>query len=189
MFPCTTAREIEKWGRKWRCYKVSLSFGMQLKQWHKSHVFSVPFMTTTTSNSNNNTHIATFLYLAIASALSCIPALAGFYAQWRGYRWLGFFCYGLTILSFVLFLILLVGFKLLRRGTPFLLRFLDRLNHVLAPIVSRIAKTSFVGPAIGMVVRANFFVWFLVLLMSDQLVRALLTRIVGPHSSQSNYCK
>lgn len=162
---------------------------MQLEQWHKSHVFSIPFMTTTSTTPPNNTHIATLLYLAIASALSCIPALVGFYAQWRGYRWLGFFCYGLTGLSFVLFLILLVGFKLLRRGTPFLLGFLDRLNHVLAPIVSRIARTSFVGPVIGMVVRANFFVWFLVLLMSDQLVRALLTRIVGPHSSQSKYCK
>ena len=131
----------------------------------------------------------TSVYFFLATVISCIPAVGGIYARCHEYKWLAIFLYAMAIVIFLLSILFFVAFKLIQQGTPFLLEFLDKLNRILAPIVSRIAKTKFVGPVIGAIVRANFFIWFVVLLLSDRAVRILLGRLIGPHASKSNYCK
>ncbi|KAI8139697.1 Alpha/Beta hydrolase protein [Fennellomyces sp. T-0311] len=129
----------------------------------------------------------TSIYFGIATLISCIPAAAGVYARWHEYKWLGIFLYALAVVFLLLAVFFYVSFKLIQQGTPFLLEFLDKLNRFLSPIASKIAKTKFVGPVIAVIVRANFFIWFVVLLLSDQVVRTLLGRLIGHHASKRNY--
>ncbi|ORY89950.1 class 3-domain-containing protein [Syncephalastrum racemosum] len=127
------------------------------------------------------------LYIAVSFVLASIPALAGLFARWKLYLKLGAFLYAISASVWFLAILLFVTFKIVQHSTPFLLRILGRLNRVLSPVVSRISQTKVVGPCIAAVVRANFFVWFMVLLVSDQLMRALLSRLIGRHTSQANY--
>lgn len=129
------------------------------------------------------------LYFTVSLVLASIPALAGLYARWKLYLKLGAFLYAISVFVMCVAILLFVTFKVVQHSTPFLLRTLGRLNRVLSPIVSRVSQTKVVGPCIAAVVRANFFVWFMVLLVSDQLMRALLSRLIGRHASQTNYCK
>ncbi|KAI9252390.1 Alpha/Beta hydrolase protein [Phascolomyces articulosus] len=129
----------------------------------------------------------TSIYFAIASLISCIPALAGIIARWYAYKWTGILLYFCSIVFLFLSVFFYVSFRLVKHGTPFLLELLDKLNRVLQPVVSKIANTKVVGPIISVIVKANFFAWFMILLLSDQVMRALVTRLVGHHASQRNY--
>lgn len=131
----------------------------------------------------------TIVYFVLSFIVSCIPAFAGSYAKAHSYFYLGLFLQFLSFVCLALSLFLYVSFQLVRRGTPFLLQFLGRINRVLAPVATRIASTKFIGPAVAVVIRLNFFIWFMVLLMSDQIIRIFLGRLVGRHPSKRNYCR
>ncbi|KAI9498363.1 Alpha/Beta hydrolase protein [Zychaea mexicana] len=129
----------------------------------------------------------TSVYFAIATLISCIPAVAGLVARWYAYKWTGILLYFCSLVFLFLSVFFYVSFRIVRHGSPFLLELLDKLNRILSPVASKVASTKFVGPVIAVIIRANFFAWFMILLLSDQVIRALIGRLVGHHASQRNY--
>ena len=138
---------------------------------------------------DNMTYSGTSVYFAIASLISCIPAIAGLIARWYTYKWTSILLYFCSIVFLFLSVFFYVSYRLIQQGSPFLLKVLDKLNHILSPIASKLANSKVVGPVIAVIVRANFFAWFMILLLSDQVIRAMITRLIGHHASQRSYCK
>lgn len=129
------------------------------------------------------------VYISLSLVISCLPTLAGLVARSHGYLWSGILLYLLSFLFLFFAVFLYATVALLRRGTPWLLDALFKLNRILTPLASSLARSRIVGPLVAIVIRGNFFVWFVVLLLSDQVLRALIARLVGRHGSQRNFCK
>ncbi|KAI8364760.1 Alpha/Beta hydrolase protein [Radiomyces spectabilis] len=83
---------------------------------------------------------------------------------------------------------LFVSYKTLKHGAPFILRCLGRISRILSPIATYLSKTRIIGPLLSAVIRCGFFLGFVVLLMSDHLVRAVLRRFAGQHPTKRDYC-
>ncbi|KAL0090484.1 Alpha/Beta hydrolase protein [Phycomyces blakesleeanus] len=83
-------------------------------------------------------------------------------------------------------LISFVPALVVKHGTPVLLRTLKYLNHTLAPIASYLSNSTILGPVFSAIIRVFFFIGFVVLLMSDQLIRVLVGRFVGQHPTKRN---
>ncbi|ORE20645.1 alpha/beta-hydrolase [Rhizopus microsporus] len=69
---------------------------------------------------------------------------------------------------------------------PLISRTLVRISNRLRPIVQTVSKNRVLGPAINLVVRCHFFVIFVVLLMSDQLIRKLLNPFIPQHATKKH---
>ncbi|KAG2225333.1 hypothetical protein INT45_005577 [Circinella minor] len=133
------------------------------------------------------TYSGTSVYFAVASFISCIPAIAGLIARWYTYKWTSILLYFCSIVFLFLAVVFYVSYKLIQQGSPFLLNGLDKLNRILSPLVSKLANSKIVGPIIAVIVRANFFAWFMILLLSDKVIRTMITRMIGHHATQRSY--
>lgn len=121
--------------------------------------------------------------------LAFIPAAIGYYANYKG-RWiLSLFCYLLSLSILLAPFFLYTTFKCIQHCMPLISRTLVRISNRLRPIVQAVSKNRVLGPAINLVVRCHFFVIFVVLLMSDQLIRKLLNPFIPQHATKKHLCK
>lgn len=129
------------------------------------------------------------IYFAIASIISSIPAIVAIYALKENLIFVSSLLFALSIISMSLSTFLFLGYKTVKHGTPMLFNILASLSKSLAPLTRYLAKTTIIGPLFAFVIRCLFFLGFIVLLMSDQLIRAVFRLIIGRHPSKRNYCK
>ncbi|KAI8082542.1 class 3-domain-containing protein [Gilbertella persicaria] len=73
--------------------------------------------------------------------------------------------------------------KLVQHCMPIILRILGLLNKRLMPIARSISHTKIIGPLINLFIRTQFFFWFVGLMMCDQLIRIVLGRFAGQHTT------
>ncbi|KAI8968900.1 class 3-domain-containing protein [Mycotypha africana] len=76
------------------------------------------------------------------------------------------------------------GFRILFLGIPTILA---KISKLLAPCTHYLSKTAIIGPLFSFIIRSFFFMGFIILLMSDQLVRTFFRIIIGRHPSKRNY--
>lgn len=129
------------------------------------------------------------IYFAIASVISSIPALFAIYALQDNLTFLSTILFALSFISMGLSTFLFLGYKTVKHGSPMVFTILTSVSKILAPIAHYLSGTTFIGPLFSILIRFFFFLGFIVLLMSDQLVRALLRFVIGRHPSKRNYCK
>jgi hypothetical protein len=128
------------------------------------------------------------IYFAIAFLISSIPAVfALLYALDN--TLLSTILFALTFISMGLSTFLFLGYKTVKHGTPMIFTMLASVSQGLNPFTRYLSKTYIIGPLFSIVIRFFFFVGFIVLLMSDQLVRSVFRLIIGRHPSKRNYCK
>lgn len=133
----------------------------------------------------SNLQIATEITLLLA----LLPAIVGYYANYKG-RWiLSLLCYVLSVTILVVPVVVYVGFKVIQHCMPFIIRTLVKLNQRLLPIARYIAHSRILGPLISIFIRSQFFFWFMVLMMSDQVIRTVMGRFMGPHASNRYLCR
>lgn len=129
------------------------------------------------------------IYFAIAFLISSIPALFAIYALQDNLTFLSTILFALSFISMGLSTFLFLGYKTVKHGTPMIFTLLATISRWLAPFTRYLSRTTVIGPIFSMVIRSCFFLGFMVLLMSDHLVRAMLRCLVGRHPSKRNYCK
>lgn len=133
----------------------------------------------------NNTQLVAEVTLLLAF----IPALIGYYANYKG-RWiLSLLCYMLSVFILTVPVAAYITFKLIKHCMPLILRTLASLNKRLVPIARYISQTRILGPLISIFIRSQFFMWFMILLMSDHVIRNILGRFAGPHATNKYLCK
>jgi hypothetical protein len=133
---------------------------------------------------NNKQLIAELILL-----LALVPALAGYYFNYKG-RWiLSLLCYTLSVSTLCVPVFMFFAFRIIQHCMPLILSTLASLNRTLLPVVKTISETKVVGPAISLFIRFNFFVCFMMILMTDQIIRSVLGRVAGLHTSQRYLCK
>jgi hypothetical protein len=97
--------------------------------------------------------------------------------------------FALSIVSMSLSTFLFLGYKTVKHGTPMLFNILSSISKSLAPFTRYLAKTTIIGPLFAFVIRCFFFFGFIVLLMSDQLIRTVFGLFIGLHPSKRKYCR
>ncbi|KAI9343392.1 Alpha/Beta hydrolase protein [Pilaira anomala] len=127
------------------------------------------------------------IYFAIAFLISSIPALFAIYALQDNLTFLSTILFALSFISMGLSTFLFLGYKTVKHGTPMIFTLLATISRWLAPFTRYLSRTTVIGPIFSMVIRSCFFLGFMVLLMSDHLVRAMLRCLVGRHPSKRNY--
>ncbi|KAF9187546.1 hypothetical protein BGZ50_001893 [Haplosporangium sp. Z 11] len=121
------------------------------------------------------------LFWLTSLAIASIPLAVTFFGVYSDRRWL-------TILSFTLFVICLllstctfVSWKTFKFSTPFILQILRALSVALTPLVHLIRGIPVLGKVTNGCIKLVFWTWFIVLMLSDVLVRKLLKTFVGLH--------
>ncbi|KAF9557258.1 hypothetical protein EC968_007718 [Mortierella alpina] len=121
------------------------------------------------------------LFWLTSLALSSIPLAVTFYAVYSDRNWL-------TILSFTVFVICLLlstctflSWKTVKFSTPIILQVLRAVSVALTPLVHIIRSIPVLGKAANGSIKLIFWTWFIVLMLSDVLVRRLLKAFVGLH--------
>ncbi|KAI8640502.1 Alpha/Beta hydrolase protein [Parasitella parasitica] len=127
------------------------------------------------------------IYFAIASLISSIPAIVAIYALKENLIIVSSLLFALSIISLSCSTFLFLGYKTVKHGTPMLLNILASISKSLAPFARYLAKTAIIGPLFAFVIRCFFFLGFIVLLMGDQLIRAVFRLFIGRHPSKRNY--
>ncbi|CAO3573172.1 unnamed protein product [Mortierella alpina] len=121
------------------------------------------------------------LFWLTSLALSSIPLAVTFYAVYSDRNWL-------TILSFTVFVICLLlstctflSWKTVKFSTPIILQVLRAVSVALTPLVHIIRGIPVLGKATNGSIKLIFWTWFIILMLSDVLVRRLLKAFVGLH--------
>ncbi|KAG2230087.1 hypothetical protein INT48_005089 [Thamnidium elegans] len=123
------------------------------------------------------------LITEITLLLALIPAVIGYYANYKG-RWIwSLLCYVLSVFILVTPVFLYVVIKTIQHCMPFVLRILVRISTRLTPIARFISQNRILRPLINFIIRSQFFLWFMALLMSDQVIRTIMGRFIGQHAS------
>ncbi|KAI8980293.1 Alpha/Beta hydrolase protein [Pilobolus umbonatus] len=73
----------------------------------------------------------------------------------------------------------MTGYRGPKPGTA--ISFLDTASDTLAPYTKYLSKNKLVGPFVSAIIRFGFFLGFIVLLMSDHLLRAIFRLMIGKH--------
>lgn len=129
------------------------------------------------------------LVTEITLFLALIPALIGYYANYKG-RWIwSLLWYLISVTILIVPVIIYIGFKSIQYYLPFVLKTLTRLNKRLQPIANFVSNNRILGPLISIFIRSQFFISFMVLLMSDHVIRTLLGRFAGQHATNHYLCK
>lgn len=128
------------------------------------------------------------IYFAIAFFISSIPALFAFLYAFNS-AFLTTVLFATSFISMGLSTFLFLGYKTVKHGTPLFFGLLNSVSKLLSPLTRYLSKTIIIGPLFALVIRFCFFVGFILLLMSDQLVRSVFRLIIGRHPSKRNYCK
>lgn len=134
---------------------------------------------------SNNLQLVTEITLGLA----LVPALVGYYFNYKGRWFWSLFWYLLSVFILVTPAFIYISFKSIQQCMPIIVGILARLNKRLAPIVSYISHNKILRPLIVIFVRSQFFLWFMALLMSDQIIRLVLSRFAGQHASSRYLCK
>ncbi|KAF9984321.1 hypothetical protein BGZ75_004115 [Mortierella antarctica] len=121
------------------------------------------------------------LFWLTSLALSSIPLAVTFYAVYSDRNWL-------TILSFTVFVICLLlstctflSWKTVKFSTPIILQVLRAVSVALTPLVHIVRGIPVLGKATNGSIKLIFWTWFIILMLSDVLVRRLLKAFVGLH--------
>ncbi|EPB93009.1 hypothetical protein HMPREF1544_00083 [Mucor circinelloides 1006PhL] len=123
------------------------------------------------------------LVMEITILVSFVVALVGYYFNYKG-RWiLSLLCYLTAVFILSVPIVMYVSFKTIQYFMPFIMRSLTRLNQRLMPIAQYVSHHKILGPAISIFIKSQFFVWFMVLMMSDQAIRIIMGRFAGQHAS------
>lgn len=117
---------------------------------------------------------------ALALSLSLIPAFAAIYCLATEHAFTSILLLTLSIVCVGMSVIAFVSYATLKHGVPALL---DFIRQTLLPITQLLSRTHVIGPIVSFLVRSTFFVWFMMLLASDRLLRSILSRLVGKHAS------
>ncbi|CAG8553472.1 25907_t:CDS:2 [Dentiscutata erythropus] len=93
---------------------------------------------------------------------------------------------GVTLV-FALGLTVALWFHFCKCLLPVVLHILSGTSKGLEPISKFLIETRFIGPFIALCIRTIFFFWFIILLISDVFVRAVLSRFAGLHQGTSHH--
>ncbi|KAI7852073.1 Alpha/Beta hydrolase protein [Circinella umbellata] len=121
------------------------------------------------------------LYFGISFLISSIPAWTGIYCMVHDRTTLSVLLIAFSMICMGFSTLLFVGYKTFKHGAPILSKSLNILSKILWPITKGLSRTRIVGPIISVCIRSTFFIWFMVLLMSDHAIRWVLRRFVGKH--------
>ncbi|RCH95365.1 hypothetical protein CU098_000339, partial [Rhizopus stolonifer] len=127
------------------------------------------------------------LYFALAFVISSIPSIFAVYALKNDLTILSSLLFALSIISMGLSTFLFLSYKTVKHGTPIILGILASISQCLAPLTHILSKTIIIGPIFSFIIRTFFFLGFVILLMSDQLVRAFFRFFIGKHASGRDY--
>lgn len=121
--------------------------------------------------------------------IAFLPALLGYYLNYKG-KWIwSLICYLISVSILCVPIFIFVGIKSIQFFLPLILRTLNVLNKRLLPIAHYVSQHKILGPLIGIFIRSQFFMWFMILLMSDQVIRILVGRVAGLHATNNYLCK
>ena len=129
------------------------------------------------------------LLIQIVLLIALIPTLVGYYVQSKGHWIVGLFCYMGTVFVLTVPIMTYLTIRLIQHGMPFVLRLLSLLNRRLMPIARFVSHSKLLGPLINLFIRSQFFISFIGLLMCDQLIRVVLGRFAGQHTTKRYLCK
>lgn len=118
------------------------------------------------------------LYWGIVFTISIIPILAAIYGNNKYFFWSSIILF-ITLLSSGFIILFWIHF--LKRCVIIVIKLLSGASKFLSPIANYLSQTRVLGPVISWCIRAVFFFWFLVLLISDVLIRTILSRASGIH--------
>ncbi|KAL1917237.1 uncharacterized protein VTP21DRAFT_4893 [Calcarisporiella thermophila] len=96
--------------------------------------------------------------------------------------WLAFSWFALVFLLLGGGLIVYLSFKIVNFATPLVLRVLTTVAMVVTPIARLLSRVPVIAEISGWFLRILFFIWFILLLTGDAMVRAVLKRFVGHHA-------
>ncbi|KAI9272624.1 Alpha/Beta hydrolase protein [Phascolomyces articulosus] len=121
------------------------------------------------------------LYFGISFLVSSIPAWAGIYCMVHNRTTLSILLIAFSMICMGISTLLFVGYKTIKHGVPLLSKSLSIISGILWPVARGLSRTRIVGPILSVCIRSTFFIWFMVLLMSDHAIRWVLRRFVGQH--------
>ncbi|CEG74441.1 hypothetical protein RMATCC62417_09659 [Rhizopus microsporus] len=127
------------------------------------------------------------IYFVLAFIISSIPSAFGFYALNGHFTFLATVLFALSFISLGLSAFLFLGYKTFKHGKPFLMSLLVHTNQCLRPLTQYLSRSIIFRPLFSAAVRIGFFAFFVVLLMSDHLIRVLLRLFVGKHATNRYY--
>ncbi|KAI9321716.1 Alpha/Beta hydrolase protein [Dichotomocladium elegans] len=113
-----------------------------------------------------------------AIVLSSLPAIGGLYCLSKEQSMLSVILLCISLVGFTVSIVVFVSYATFQVGAPLVL---NGIQHILGPITRFLARTYIIGPVVSVVVRLTFFLWFMMLLMFDHLIRSILSRLVGVH--------
>ncbi|KAI1319240.1 hypothetical protein EDD11_004634 [Mortierella claussenii] len=121
------------------------------------------------------------LFWLASLAIASIPLAVTFFAVHSDRNWL-------TILSFTLFLVCLLlstctflSWKTFKFSTPIILQILRAVSVALTPLAHILRGIPVLGKVTNGSIKLVFWAWFIVLMLSDVLVRKMLKAFVGLH--------
>ncbi|CEI93252.1 hypothetical protein RMCBS344292_07491 [Rhizopus microsporus] len=127
------------------------------------------------------------IYFVLAFIISSIPSAFGFYALNAHFTFLATVLFALSFISLGLSAFLFLGYKTFKHGKPFLMSLLVHTNQCLRPLTRYLSRSIIFRPLFSAAIRIGFFAFFVVLLMSDHLIRVLLRLFVGKHVTNRYY--
>ncbi|KAI9271321.1 Alpha/Beta hydrolase protein [Sporodiniella umbellata] len=95
--------------------------------------------------------------------------------------------FAISFISFGASAFVFLGYKTVKHGRPLILLFLVDLSLLLQPTIRYLSTSSVVGPLFASIVRVMFFAIFVILLMSDHLIRIMMKLFVGKHPTGRYY--
>ncbi|CEP11627.1 hypothetical protein [Parasitella parasitica] len=121
--------------------------------------------------------------MEITITIAFVVALLGYYLNYKG-RWiLSILCYLTSVFILSVPVVMFISFKTIQYFMPFIMRTLTRINQRLMPLANYLSHHRFLGPLLGIFIKSQFFMWFMVLMMSDQAIRIIMGRFAGQHAS------
>lgn len=129
------------------------------------------------------------IYFVMAFVISSIPAMIGFYALKSNWIFMTTTLFALSFISLGLSTFLFLGYKTFKHSRPVIVSTLVNLNLLLQPATRYLSRSRLIGPLFAGLMRIGFFAFFVVLLMSDHVIRMVLRLCVGKHPTNRYYCK
>ncbi|KAI9141994.1 Alpha/Beta hydrolase protein [Paraphysoderma sedebokerense] len=101
------------------------------------------------------------------------------------YGILAFYCFSLLYVTLLPFIF--VSARLFLHFTQIGIRFLSFVSNTLRPFVDYLSSTRYIGATFEWLFRVNFFLSFCCLIISDAVLRKVVSRFVGKHSTGKHY--
>jgi hypothetical protein len=117
------------------------------------------------------------LYWGIVLTITVIPILAVIFVSSKYYG----ITLSISIITLSLGFITFFWIHFLKFCVIIFLKILNGSSKFLSPIANYLSHSKVIGPIISWYIRTVFFFWFFVLLISDVLIRLILSRTSGIH--------